>query len=41
MKIRGTISNGLDFNKCLYPGYDLEQHSKDFNRRWVIIMLVL
>jgi len=31
MKIRGIISNGLDFNKY-YPGHDPEQYSRDFSR---------
>ena len=32
MKITGTTSNGLDFNKC-YPEHDPEQYSKCFSRR--------
>ena len=32
MKIRETISNDLDVNKC-YPEHDSEQHLRGFNCR--------
>jgi len=32
MKIRGTIFNDPNLDKC-YPNHNLEQHSRDFNRR--------
>ena len=32
MKIRETISDDFDFNKC-YSGHDPEQHSRGFSRR--------
>ena len=32
MKIRGTISNDLDLDKC-YPDHDPEQHSRGFSHR--------
>ena len=42
IKIRGTISNGLDLDKY-YPDCDPEQHSKGFSHRigrilWVMLM---
>ena len=32
MKIRDTISNGFDLDKC-YSRHDLEQYSRDFSRQ--------
>jgi len=40
MKIKGSISNGLDLD-IYYQDYDSEQHSKSFSRQPLFIKKLL